>query len=38
MATQYENELKDHEEKVEPITNPLDEAVNEKRYTSPNVD
>lgn len=36
MASKFESEVKDPE-KVEAILNPLDEPVNEKRYTQPNV-
>jgi len=36
MATKFDSNLREPE-KVEAILNPLDEAVNEKRYTQPNV-
>lgn len=36
MATKFDADLKEPE-KVEAILNPLDEPVNEKRYTQPNV-
>jgi hypothetical protein len=36
MPSKFESEIRDPE-KVEAVVNPLDEAVNEKRYTQPNV-
>lgn len=36
MPNKFESEIRDPE-KVEAVVNPLDEAVNEKRYTQPNV-
>jgi len=40
MASKFESEIYEprEPEKVEAILNPLDEPVNEKRYTQPNVD